>query len=388
MQKQLIESQSEFEALCRQLTQNDRVAMDTEFLRVRTYYPKLCLLQIACGREITCVDPLRVDLGVDPFRHFLSSRQTMKVFHSARQDIEVLRQYCGLIPQGIFDTQIAAAMLGMGDQIGYAGLVESVTGMKLDKAHTRTDWCQRPLSAEQVEYARDDVRYLDALYQFLREELVKHDRLPWVLEECETLSHAALYDDEPDLAHKRMRCGQKLDPLGQGILKELATWRERTSQSKDLPRNWVIKDATMMEIARNKPKNLSNLAAVEGVSEALVRRDGITILKLVQSVAGKKHHPVIWTEGDALQPEQKALRKRIVDYLAKVSKETGISLSLLGTRQDVEQLIRGDRDVSLLHGWRNRLLAEGLTALFPHISQAGDDAEISHCRPKNETRAG
>ena len=292
------------------------------------------------------------------------AQETTKVFHSARQDIEVLQRFCGVIPHPVFDTQIAAAMLGIGDQVGYATLVEKVVGKKLAKAHTRTDWCQRPLTPAQIDYACDDVRYLGTLRDFLCEELDKQGRMQWVQEECEALTHPDLYDDAPDNAYQRITNGHKMDPVSQGILKKLATWREQTSQSRDLPRNWVIRDAGLAEISRARPGSIGDLAELEGLPSSFVRRYGTAVVDLVQAVVNETCHPVIWGSSSPLDPGQRAQLKKMINHLRQISEETGISMGLLGSRQEVESLLRGKRDVSLLKGWRGRLVGTELAAML------------------------
>lgn len=364
MRGQLVETQSDLEALCRELSVTRLMSIDTEFLRVRTYYPKLCLLQIASQGEAFCIDPLTVNLDTQSLRHVLRSTDQVKIFHAGRQDIEVLYGCCKEVPSRVFDTQIAAAMLGLGDQIGYADLVEMVVGASLDKAHTRTDWCQRPLRPEQIQYAVDDVRYLEAVYHDLAEKLDKRGRLRWVFEECESLSDPALYECAPESAYKRIGRGQKLEPVGQSVLKELAIWREQTSQVKNLPRNWIVRDSVLATIAHVRPGNLEGLAALDGVSQGFVRRYGASVLKLIQAVLRREHHPVIWKSGAPLDPDQRALCRQIMAYLKQVSTDSGVSISLLGSRQDVERLVRGGRDVSLLSGWRADLVGDELNAIL------------------------
>lgn len=364
MHGQLIETQSDFDALCKGLSDTGLIGIDTEFLRVRTYYPKLCLLQIASDEQVFCIDPLYVDLDTGAFRQVLNSSDLIKVFHAGRQDIEVLYGCCGQPPRRIFDTQIAAAMSGLGDQIGYADLVAKVVGASLDKAHTRTDWCQRPLSAEQIQYAVDDVRYLGEIYRHLANRLNEKGRLKWVFEECELLADPALYECDPGLAYKRIGQGRNLTAVSQSVLKELAAWREEVSQNKDLPRNWIIRDSILADIAQAQPRDQQTLAAVEGVSSGFVKKYGTKVIDLIDDVRHRQHHPMIWKRGAPLNSDQRVLFRRIMAYLKKVSGDSGISISLLGTRQDVERLVRGRRDVNLVSGWRADLLGDELNAIL------------------------
>ena len=340
------------------------MAIDTEFLRVKTYYPRFCLMQICSGQDVYCVDPLAFDLGSGPLGKILCAPDRTTVFHAARQDIEVLFQCFGDVPPRIFDTQVAAAMAGLGDQIGYANLVEIVTGRTLPKAHTRTDWCQRPLTQEQVEYAVDDVRYLETVYEDLGSKLEKLGRLSWVFEECQPLSDVELYRSDPDLAYQRIGHGEKLKPVAQNVLKELASWREHTAQLKDLPRNWVVKDNLLAQIAQSLPDNLDKLAEIEGVSDKFVHRHGERITDLVRDALRGGDQSAIWHRKAPLNAEQRVLQKRILDHLQRIAKDTVISQGLLGSRQEVAKLVRGNREVSLLRGWRAELLGSELEALL------------------------
>lgn len=364
MHDHIVDTPERLNLFYRKMESASVMAIDTEFLRVKTYYPRFCLMQICSGQDVYCVDPLAFDLGSGPLGEILCAPDRTTVFHAARQDIEVMFQCFGDVPPRIFDTQVAAAMAGLGDQIGYANLVEIVTGRTLPKAHTRTDWCQRPLTREQVEYAVDDVRYLETVYEELGSELEKLGRLSWVFEECQSLSDVELYRSDPNLAYKRIKHGEKLEPVAQSVLKELANWREQTSQLVDLPRNWVVKDNVLAQIAQSLPDSRDKLAEIEGVSDKFVRRHGERITDLVRDVLRGGDHSAIWLRGNPLNAEQTVLQKRILDSLQRIAKETGISQGLLGSRQDVAGLVRGNRDVSLLRGWRAELLGDELEALL------------------------
>jgi ribonuclease D len=364
MHDHIVDTPKRMDSFCQKMESVSVMAIDTEFLRVKTYYPKFCLMQICSGQDVYCIDPLAFDLGSGPLAKVLYAPDRTAVFHAARQDIEVLFQCFGDVPPRIFDTQVAAAMAGMGDQIGYANLVEIVTGRILPKAHTRTDWCQRPLSQEQVEYAVDDVRYLETVYEELGSELEKRGRLSWVFEECQPLSEVQLYRSDPDLAYKRIGYGEKLEPVAQSVLKELASWREHTSQLMDLPRNWVVKDNLLAQIAQSLPDSRDKLAGIEGVSDKFVRRHGERITGLVRDALRRDDHSEIWPRKNLLNAEQRVVQKQILDYLKRVAEDTGISQGLLGSRQDVARLVRGNREVGLLRGWRAKLLGSELEALL------------------------
>lgn len=364
MHHHIVDSQASLDAFHRKLEPVSVLAIDTEFLRVKTYYPRFCLMQIASGEDVYCIDPLALESGMGPLRELVCKPGRTTVFHAARQDIEVLFQCFGDVPGQVFDTQVAAAMAGFGDQIGYAGLVNALTGCELPKAHTRTDWCRRPLSREQIEYAVDDVRYLETVYELLVSELVRLGRLDWVLEECRSLSEIELYQSDPESAYRRVAHGDRLEPVAQSVLKELAIWRERTSQLVDLPRNWVVKDNLLAQIAQTLPDSREKLAEIEGVSEKFVRRHGEQVIRLVKDALRVDGHKAIWSKKPPLSSEQRALQKQILACVKRVADETGISPGLLGTRQDAARLVRGNREVNLLRGWRAELLGRELEALL------------------------
>ena len=364
MGNHLIDSREDLEAFWHEITSAGVMAFDTEFLRVSTYYPKFCLLQISANGHLYCIDPLALDLNTDSLRGVLRSEHQTRIFHAARQDIEVLYGCCSAVPSTVFDTQIAASMVGLGDQIGYANLVEIVTGKSLTKAHTRTDWCRRPLGQEQIEYAQDDVRYLEEIYNFLGAELEKLGRLQWLLEECKLLTDVGLYEADPNAAYNRIGHSRVQKPLAQGVLKQLAIWRERTAQKLNLPRNWVVKDRVLESISQIRPENQTQLAAVEGVSHRFANRFGADVLRLIGEVVDEDQHPAVWQKEQPLNAEQRALKKQIMGCLRRVAEESEISPGLLGTSQDVVALVRGRKDISLLSGWRARLLGSELDALL------------------------
>lgn len=254
----VIEDNEQLAALVARLRDGEWVALDTEFMRERTYYPQLCLIQIAGPNELACVDPLALD-DLEPLTALLTDTSVTKVLHAAVQDLEILWQTTGALPEPVFDTQVAAALLGYPDQIGYATLVASMLGHALDKAHTRTDWSQRPLAAEQVAYAADDVRYLAELYPRIREQLAKRGRLEWVNAESETLADPARYTPDPGQAWKRIKGVDKLRPAQQQALARLAQWRETTAMRRDRPRRWILKDDVLVQLARKNRGPTRNL---------------------------------------------------------------------------------------------------------------------------------
>jgi ribonuclease D len=336
------------DALCRELGRAPWVALDTEFRRVDTYYAQLCLIQLATPALITSVDPLAVDPA--PLLDALARAGLLKVLHAARQDLEVLHDLGRRMPRPVFDTQIAAALCGYPDQVGYAGLVETLTGERLDKSQTRTDWTRRPLTPAQLAYAADDVRHLRTVYAALEQRLRDLGRRAWLEEECEALTDPALYSNEPANAWRRIGAATTLAPAERAALVALAAWRERTAQTLNRPRGWILADAPLVELARRRPRTAAALAAIEGMSPAVVRKRAEEILEALREAEGA---PAPGPGAPArLTPQQQALARELAAHVARVAAELNIAPSLIAARQDLQALASGERAVRVLRGWR------------------------------------
>ena len=360
MQEQLITQPAELDALIGQLAAAPWIALDTEFMRERTYYARLCLVQVATPEVIACVDPLQLP-GIDPLLDLLQAPTTLKVLHSARQDLEVFWDLRKALPAPLFDTQIAAAMIGLDEQIGYGNLVQSITGVRLPKLHTRTDWSARPMSDAQLRYAFDDVHYLRDVYLHLERELARLGRRAWLAEECAQLTDPRRYRNDPDSAWRRLRAGQSLAPQAQAILRALAAWREREAQRRNLPRGWVVKDAVLVDLARRAPHTLDELATVPELAPAILRQSGAAILAEIARARAEPAVP-LWPP---LEPPDAARQQLYKDMAARVqacAAREHISATLLATRQDLQQLVQGG-DSPVLHGWRGAVIGNELAAL-------------------------
>ncbi|GMR03932.1 MAG: ribonuclease D [Gammaproteobacteria bacterium] len=362
MNAEYIQDETALRRLCQQMRGAPWIALDTEFLRSRTYYAHLCLIQVATPDVVACVDPLVHDLDIDPLLNLIHSPKILKVFHSARQDLEVFHDLRQVAPQPLFDTQIAAALAGYDDQIGYAALVESITGVKLAKQHTRTDWKARPLTPEQIRYAEDDVRHLREVYVYLAERLSALGRKEWLEEECAALADPALYRNEPEQAYRRIRQGHLLPPEAQTVLSELAAWRENTAQKKNLPRSWVMADAALLEVARTAPGNLEQLAEMKGVSIGNASKWGPQILEAVR--AGQNMPPRrLWNGSRPLDRHQQALYARMAARVRQVAQEQKIHPGMIARRKDIQELILDGDSGPLARGWRRRLVGEELRSM-------------------------
>jgi ribonuclease D len=328
------------------------VAVDTEFVRERTYYPRLCLIQLAVEDAIWCVDPIALG-DLTALYQALAAPGCVKAFHAARQDLEIFFNEHGEVPMPLFDTQIAAALLGRPDQIAYAGLVAELCGVELDKSSSRTDWSRRPLSTRQLAYAADDVRYLGDLQRRLEHELAERGRKDWFDEECQRLTEHKLYAAEPTDAWQRLKGTDKLSEPEFARAVALAEWRETTAKARDLPRDWVLKDDRLLALSRNAPRTMSTLGETPGVAPGLVRRYGETLLELLNSPASHENSPP--PPKPRLNVAGKKLLQRLLDELRELCEQQGISMSLVATRRELEMAVGQHPDIRLYEGWRETL---------------------------------
>ncbi|MFT4562041.1 MAG: ribonuclease D [Gammaproteobacteria bacterium] len=340
----------------RSLDQHDVIAIDTEFVRERTYYPQLCLIQVAAGDQIWCLDPITIE-DTQALFTALNEPSRLKIFHSGRQDLEIFFNETEQLPRPVFDTQIAAALLGRPDQIAYAGLVQEFYDCKLDKSSSRTNWAQRPLSAQQLEYAGDDVRYLEGVKRRLEEELQAKGREPWLQEECERLTEVQLYVNDPDMMWQRIKGVADLDPAEAARAVKLAAWREITAQSRNLPRGWVIKDDRLIALARANPKSMANLSLVEGLSPSLVRRHGEEILDAGRRSSHDRDMD-LGPKKQKLSSGGKTLLRELADTLSVVASKYEVSSTLIASRRELESAIGGAQELRLFDGWRRELFGD------------------------------
>lgn len=358
----LVETPAALADLAQRLRGAPFIALDTEFLREKTYFPRLCLVQVAAGDVVACVDPLAVpDLG--PLLEVLHDPKTTKVLHSARQDFEIFLHLDGRLPAPVFDTQIAAGLLGLPEQVGYATLVERLLGVSLSKAHTRADWARRPLPQAWLDYAADDVRYLAQVYERVRTRLAELGRLDWLAGEFDALLEPALYATRPEDAWLRLSRLERLNDRQRAVLQALAAWREETARREDRPRLWVVRDDVLTDIARSLPASRAALTEIRELPERVLARYGETLLDIVArhrneslSLPGPSA-PALGAEGDA-----------VVDLLAAVVRVRAVEMqvqpTLLATRRDLERLAGGDRAVPALRGWRRQLVGAALEAVL------------------------
>lgn len=341
------------------------LALDTEFLREDTYYPKLCLIQVGDGRDNVCIDA--VALPGEQLRPLLDSLldgATAKVFHAASQDLEIFVQLQGGTPQPLFDTQVAAALLGYGDQLGYAALVEKLLGVKLDKSLTRTDWSRRPLSAAELAYAADDVRYLGEIYPRLRDQLAARGRLAWLEEDCLRLADPARYRNPPESAWRRLKGLARLPPPAQRAAAALAAWREQVAQERNRPRKWILDDDPLYRLAERRPGDRAQLEALQVLPPKTLERHAAALLEVIARAAGDSA-PLALEEAP-LDEAQKGRLKQLLERLRALGEALAVPPSLLAPRGDVETLLRrgAEAEMPLLRGWRREVAGEELLRML------------------------
>ncbi len=364
METRFITQTAELEQLCQQLSQSEFVTVDTEFVREQTYYPQLALIQIADQQTIACIDPLTIE-DLSALKQLFSNPAVTKVFHAAGQDMEIFYLIFGELPQPLFDTQIAATVLGQGEQIGYANLVKELLDVDLDKSHSRTNWLQRPLDPKQISYAEDDVRYLSQLYPLQLKALETQNRSDWLAEDFASLANPARYQSSPDTAWRKIKGLNKLKGLQLAVLQKLSAWREQQAIDKDKPRRWIAADVIMLDIAKLRPKDITALEKIRGIPANLVQRNGDKLLQCIRDAEAtpKTEWPSL-PRPKRLTPAQDAL----VDVLSAIIKlnaqQYQITPTTLASRKELEQLVQGESELAILSGWRRRHGGEQLLAFL------------------------
>lgn len=351
-------------ALCQQLRQHDWFSLDTEFLREKTYRARLCLLQVATPGITACIDPLALP-DLDPLLELLFDPSITKVLHSAHQDLEIFYDLCDKVPGPIFDTQVAATLLGQGEQVGYGALVKAELDIELEKGHARTDWCQRPLDSAQLEYAANDVIYLCQVYQRQIDRLRELGREDWLQTDLEALSDTARYSNPPELAWHRVKGANRLRGVQLAILQALAAWREQQARQSDKPRRWIIKDEVLLDIARLMPNKADKLARIRGLEEGTLNRHGESLLELLEQArqSPKESWPTA-NSGPRLPAEQEPLVDVLMALLRERCQQHGISPGAVAGRRDLERLVMGESGLPLQQGWRAVIAGKALQQLL------------------------
>jgi ribonuclease D len=358
----LVTTQSQLDAAVFRLQAATRLALDTEFMRESTYYPQLCLVQIATDADCFLVDPL-AGLDLEAFHALLADRSKLKILHAARQDLEVLQLGGRRVPAPVFDTQVAAALLGYPPQAGYAELVARQLGHSIDKGQTRTDWSRRPLTPEQLAYAADDVHHLLQLHSELGAALEAKGRAAWLAEDAVALEDASLYQTEPTAAWRRLKGLARLKPREQAAARALADWRERRAMESDKPRGWILSEEALLALATLAPKNAADLEGIRALPPAVARKRGDELIALMEAARSAPAEPALEAVARRATPEETALTTRLQQLVRDEATSLGLSPEVLATRRDVEALVFKDRGESAaLRGWRRSVIGEKLLA--------------------------
>ncbi|MCX7093121.1 MAG: ribonuclease D [Methylobacter sp.] len=373
---QYINTPEQLATLCEQIKKESWLALDTEFLREKTYYPKFCLLQIATPDWVACVDPIALP-SLDSLFEVIYSPSIVKVFHSCRQDLEIFYQLTGKIPEPLFDTQIAAPLLGFQENPGYAMLVSSLLNINLNKAHTRADWSKRPLIEAEIQYAADDVIYLCKIYQMMLQKLAELGRGEWLERDFAELTNPSLYEVRPEKAWLKIKGKNKLTGRQLSIVQALSEWREKTAQAEDRPKSWLLRDELLFDIAKLQPETVSELANVRGINERAVNRYGADLCQLISAAKNRAPIPLNEKGRPAKKTQQQEAILDILTALVRIrAEENSLNPIILATRKDLEVLMfNDDEECPLLHGWRFKMAGQELVGLLKGEFLLGIEAD-------------
>lgn len=359
-----IDNEKKLERLCENIKDAPYIVIDTEFVREKTYRAKLCLIQIATDDLVACIDPIAIT-NLKPFMDIINNGDKLKILHAARQDYEIFHDLNETLPAPVFDSQLAASLLGYGEQIGYASLVQKVLNIQLDKAHARTDWSRRPLSQEQIKYASDDVYYLRQIFPLLQSQLKELGRENWLDEDFAKLCQPELFITRPEDAWKRVKGINRLRPRQLAAAINLAAWREQVAIEKNRPRRWILADDIIVAIASLLPKNISQLESIANIKKSLSEPSSSSILDCVKNALEMNEsdlpHPIKPTR---LSAEQEVIADLLMAQLRLAANEHKISATNIASRKDMTKVILGETNVPLLSGWRYQLAGEKIKNLL------------------------
>ena len=360
----LISTTQDLSDACARLATHPFVTVDTEFLRETTYYPKLCLIQLASPDEAVIIDPLAPELDLAPFFGLMVNEAVVKVFHAARQDLEIVWMLGRVLPSPLFDTQVAAMVCGYGDSVGYEQLANDLAKARIDKSSRFTDWSRRPLSEAQLVYAESDVTHLRDIYLALDADLKASGREGWVAEEMAVLNSPATYEVKPENAWQRLK-GRIRKPKELALLMELAAWREREAQTRDVPRQRVLKDDALMDIVQRGPRSTEALAELRSVPNGFERsRAGAEVLAAIERAAAIDPKTLPRLERERGRPTNGAVLDLLKVLLKSVAEAERVAPKIIASSDDLEAIANeNDADVPALHGWRREVFGARALAL-------------------------
>ena len=363
MSPNVITHQTDLIAFVERISSSPWLALDTEFMRESTYYPVLCLIQIATENTSACIDVLSLE-HIDPLLALLKKSNQHKIFHSCRQDLEVFYATYKFIPQPLFDTQVAASILGLDEQISYAELVAQTCAIQLPKTESRTDWKKRPLTKAQIDYALDDVNHLGTLYSQLHKQLQNKNRTHWLQEECDQLVIEDNYTVKPENAWKAVKGIGKLNATQFYYLRKLAAWREASAQTKNLPRRWLLPDPVMLELTQLKTINTTTIGeCIKELAPKSMRHREVVTEILLQSIPDTQTEHLFEPEDNRLSKDQRQLIKKLMQITRNKALEMETSASLLANRKSLVNLVLGKHS-KVSSGWRKDQIGHDLQAVI------------------------
>lgn len=359
-----ISDSGELAAVCARMAEHPFVTVDTEFLRETTYYPLLCVAQLASPEEAVVVDALAAGLDLAPLFALLANESVVKVFHAARQDIEIVWNMTKSIPHPIFDTQVAAMVLGYGDSISYDQLVQRISGHSIDKSSRFTDWTRRPLTPQQMTYAVSDVTFLRDVYLKLSADLAERGRTEWVAAEMDILTSPETYRMDPDNAWERLKSRVR-KPKELAVLIEVAAWREREAQSRDVPRGRIVKDDVIGDIAQQAPVTIEQLGKLRSLPRGFERsRWGEDIVAAVRRAIERDPKTLPWLDRVRPAPNGTATVELLKVLLRLTAEKNGVAAKVIATAEEIDRIVADDNaDVPALKGWRRELFGNSALAL-------------------------
>jgi len=357
---QIITTTADLEALVSRLSEYPHITIDTEFLRESTFWPILCLVQIASDDESAIIDPLAKGIDLQPLFNLMANENVLKVFHAGRQDLEIFHHLSKEVPKPIFDTQVAAMVCGFGESVGYDTLVSKIAGKHVDKSSRFTDWSRRPLSDRQLEYAEADVTHLRDVYKFLSDKLNETDRSDWVTSEMEILRSPETYFIPPEDVWKRIKF-RNYQPKFLAVLQAVAAWRERQAHDQDVPRNRIVRDEALLEIASSMPKNAEALSHVRGLGKRFADgKNGNALLSAIQAALAQPKDKYPQMTKKEQMPKGIAPLMDLLKVLLKMRcEENNVAQKLICNTADLEKIATdSNADVPALKGWRREVFGE------------------------------
>jgi ribonuclease D len=357
-QAPLITTTDQLADICARMAGHSDIAIDTEFLRETTYYPKLCLVQIASSDEAAAIDPLADGIDLNPLIELLRDTNTTKVFHAGKQDLEIFFRMMGDLPQSLYDTQIAAMVCGLGDQVGYDKLINHILGIRIDKSSQFTDWSRRPLSPRQYRYALDDVIHLERAYHIIKDRINTAGRQHWLTEEMNALSRPEQYQVDNETIWTRIK-HRIHKPQALNRLKHLGRWREQEAQSRDKPRQRIAKDDTLVSIAMQGPKTLAELNDVRGVNPNVSKPYGDALVALIAKADNEDR--ALWPAPPSRpeKPAPQATSDLLKVLLKHCAENTDVASRLIASSQEIESLAKGQHEgLMSLSGWRHEVFGQ------------------------------